>query len=412
MLTGFARMLAALRHPDFALYSAGNSAALVGMWMQRITTGWIGWELTHSTTWLGLLAFADLFPTVIVGIVAGAAADRWDHLTLGRVTQTLSALQALLLSAMLATGQLSVELLLAITLFQGAANAFGQPARLTVVHWLVPHELVQSAVALNSVIFNVARFFGPALAGLLIVWVGTAWTFLVIALAFASFLVFLLPVRLKRPPERRISRSLLADVSEGLRYVVQHHAILHLLLLFAGIGLFGRSAAELLPAFSAVVFSSGVIGLSVLSAALALGSVTGGLAIAARANLSGMTRIAVLSCFGTGVSILCFVFSPALWIAALCLAAFGFFITCHAIGTQTLVQMSAREDVRGRVLSLHGLINRGAPALGALAIGAAADLMGLVLPIAFAATVVIVCCIVMLRRLAAISRALEGVSEQ
>src|SRR5689334_12623637 len=83
-----------LRNPSFGLYSLGSAISLIGMWMQRIAVGWLTWELTHSGFWLGVVAFADFFPVVVVGPIAGALADRWDRLTVIKVSQTISLLQA------------------------------------------------------------------------------------------------------------------------------------------------------------------------------------------------------------------------------------------------------------------------------------------------------------------------------
>ena len=96
-LSGLASILGALRNPNYGVYTAGSGVSLIGTWMQRIATGWLAWELTRSGAWLGIIAFADLFPTVIVGPFAGAAADRLDRLRVTKVTQALGMLQAVTL---------------------------------------------------------------------------------------------------------------------------------------------------------------------------------------------------------------------------------------------------------------------------------------------------------------------------
>src|SRR5215467_12263693 len=162
------------RNPSFGLYSAGSAVSLIGMWMQRIAVGWLTWQLTGSGFWLGIIAFADFFPVVVVGPIAGAAADRWDRLTVIKISQTISLLQATLLFWLTATGSITLELLVALTAFQGVVVAFNQPARLALVPSLVPQTDLATAVAINSVIFNLARFIGPMLAGIAIVWWGIA----------------------------------------------------------------------------------------------------------------------------------------------------------------------------------------------------------------------------------------------
>src|SRR5262249_31310965 len=143
-----------LRNPNFGLYAGGSTVSLIGMWMQRIAVGWLTWQLTGSGFWLGIVAFAEFFPVVVVGPIAGAAADRWDRLTVVKISQTISLLQATLLFWLTATGYITIELLVALTAFQGVVVAFNQPARLALVPSLVPQTDLAAAVAINSVVFN------------------------------------------------------------------------------------------------------------------------------------------------------------------------------------------------------------------------------------------------------------------
>ena len=128
------RMLALpLRNANFALYSAGSAVSLIGMWMQRIAIGWLTWQMTKSGLWLGIIAFADFFPVLLIGPIAGAAADRWDRLRVVKTSQIISLVQATLLFALTASGHINIALLVALTALQGVVVAFNQPARLALV---------------------------------------------------------------------------------------------------------------------------------------------------------------------------------------------------------------------------------------------------------------------------------------
>ena len=166
-----------LRNPTFAIYSAGNAVSLIGMWMQRIAIGWLTWQLTESGLWLGIVAFADFFPVLLLGLIAGAAADRWDRLRVVKTSQAISMVQATVLFVLTATGHMNIGLLVTLTAIQGAVVAFNQPARLALVPSLVSSADLASAIALNAVIFNLARFIGPMFAGLAIVWSGVSAAF-------------------------------------------------------------------------------------------------------------------------------------------------------------------------------------------------------------------------------------------
>jgi MFS family permease len=132
--------------------------------MQRIAIGWLTWQMTKSGLWLGIVAFADFFPVVLIGPIAGAAADRWDRLRVVKTSQTISLVQATVLFALTASGHMNIGLLLALTALQGVVVAFNQPARLALVPSLVAERDLASAVAISSIVFNLARFVGPMFA--------------------------------------------------------------------------------------------------------------------------------------------------------------------------------------------------------------------------------------------------------
>jgi MFS family permease len=131
------RLALPLRNANYGIYALGSGVSLVGTWMQRISIGWLTWELTHSGLWLGIVAFADFIPVMLVGPIAGAAADRWDRLRVIKTSQTLSLLQATVLFVLTATGHMNIGLLVLLTALQGTFVAFNQPARLALVPSLV-----------------------------------------------------------------------------------------------------------------------------------------------------------------------------------------------------------------------------------------------------------------------------------
>jgi MFS family permease len=258
-----------LRNPGFGLYSAGSAISLIGMWMQRIAIGWLTWQLTHSGLWLGIVAFADFFPVVVVGPIAGAAADRWDRLKVIKVSQSISLLQATALFWLTATGHITIGLLVALAAFQGVVVAFNQPARLALVPSLVPHADLATAVAISSVVFNLARFIGPACAGPVIVWSGVSAAFAVNALSYLPFIAALAFIRIESTEVAPASRrNMMADLREGIRYTASHPAIGALLVLLTALGIGGRPLSELLPGIAANVFHSGAGGLSLLASSM------------------------------------------------------------------------------------------------------------------------------------------------
>lgn len=157
-----------LSNTGFAWYLAGNTGSIVGTWAQRVALLWIAWELTQSTTVLGLLAMADLLPSVAIAPLAGTIADRYDRLSLAKMLQWVSVLPPMLLLGLSLSGQLGIEWIVAVAVATGVINGFDHPIRMVLVGSLVERARVGGAVALNSMTFNLARMIGPVFGGLAI----------------------------------------------------------------------------------------------------------------------------------------------------------------------------------------------------------------------------------------------------
>ena len=396
LLAGLGNIPRTLAHRDFGVYVAGNSVSLIGTWMQRIGVGWLAWELSRSGAVLGLVAFADLFP--------GALADRVDRLQVIKVAQSLIMVQALALFALTATDAITVPLLVALVLFQGAVIGFNQPARLALISSLVPRSDLATAVAINSIVFNTARFVGPALAGIAIVAVDISAVFALNALSFLAFLFALSRLRLPTAAAPKAPRSMLGAVADGLRYALHHPGIGPILLLQAVLALCARPFVELLPGFAAEVFGRGAPGLAMLSSTIGIGAIVGGVWLAQRSDQGGLTRVVLGSSVLIALTVLAFALCRWFWPAVACVAFAGFAMVVAGAGTQTVLQTAVDEGMRGRVLSLFGLIFRGGPALGALVIGVASEAFGLQAPLAVGALLGLLAAVFLWRQRAAIDR--------
>lgn len=374
--SGFASIARAFRSRNYAIYVAGNSVSLIGTWMHRLANGWLAWELTHSTTWLGLIAFADLFPMVLVTPIAGTLVDRLDRRNVTMLSQALMLIQAVILAVLVATGGINIWLLLALTLFLGAVAALNQPARLSLIPALVDRADVNAAVRVNSIIFNLARFVGPLIAGVLISVAGIASAFALNAASTAVFLVALWRIRLPPQPLREAAATgLFGQLADGLRYTFSHPELARVLTLLAAASIFGRSLVELMPGFAGAVFGGGPQALSAMTAAIGVGAVAGGLTVGG--DETSLMRILVSGTFALAGSTVLVALMPEFWMVLGALALFGAALARTGIASQTLIQLQVDEAWRGRVLSIYGVLFRGAPAVGALAIGAASEFCGL-----------------------------------
>jgi MFS family permease len=375
-----------LRGRNARVFYAGSLASWTGLWMQRVAVEWLAWQLTHSPLWVGILAFCNLAPSVVASPLAGAAADRLDRVRLTQVSQMVSAIHAGILVTLLLTGLMRVQVLAGLEVCLGIAQAFSQPARQTLIPGLVSRADLPAAVALNSLTFNLARFIGPAIAGPVIAVWGVVPA---IAANCAAYLYASLSLGLMRiePAARRghaPEKSVWAEAAEGVAYVVRHPG-LGPLFAYAGIlGMFMRAVPEMLPPFVDHLFHRGASGLATLASTMGLAALVGGLLVAARGRLAGLSRIAVAGGLLLVVSTAGFVATADFTVGTICAGLMGAATTIHGIAVQTLLQNAAAGPMIGRVLSLWGMVIRAAPAAGALIFGAASEWLGLQAPVLIA----------------------------
>ncbi|MGV1947643.1 MULTISPECIES: MFS transporter [unclassified Agrobacterium] len=380
-----------LSRGQFAVYTAGNCISLVGTWMQRIACSLVVWDMTQSAAWLGALAAADLLPTIVVGPLGGAAADRWNVLKLNQLCQFILAVIATLVAALIYFDLLSLWTLIGAILFQGCIIALGQPARMSIVQELVSQDDVPRAVAINSMNVNLARLIGPALAGLLIVQFDVVWVFVLNAIATIVFVLIL--HRIKAPTtglRHQPAGNFLVEIVEGFRYVASNSGMRRILLLLLAGGIFVRAIAEMLPAFAAGFSAPAATGLAVLTSSMAFGSVTAGLTMNLYIVPSKLPIQVTMAWLLAALTAIAFALSHSLWLMALFAMGMGYLSSVSLVATQTFIQLAAPVGLRGRALSIHGLIFRASPSLGAMILGFTSDIFGLTMPVLASATVMIV----------------------
>lgn len=409
-----AKILGPFRHRMFAIYMGGNAFSMTGFWIQRTATAWLAWELTHSTTWLGIIVCADLLPTACFGFLAGAVADRWNRLRLLGLVQLLLALQAAALWILISSDQITIWLLLAFTSAHGMLNAISQPVRMVVVPSLVERVEIGPAVAMNAMIFNVARFVGPALGGVIIASVGIAAPYLINAFANAVFLVALVrlaPPNNQSPPNR--SLTVVEQLLQAIRYVSAHPGIGANLILVTALGFGGRAATEMLPAFADRIAGSGVRTFALMTVATACGSIVAALWIAGRAHtLSALFRTALAQLLICAIAVILFAATNSLWLALPLLVVAGFGVTAAGISLQTTLQLSVETSIAGRILGLYSQIFRGAPAIGALMLGIASEYIGLTAATSGGTLIIFIVCLWTHRNRARLVASLQSIADK
>jgi MFS family permease len=373
----------ALSHRNARIFFGASLTAWTGLWMHRIAVSWLAWEMTGSAFWVGMVAFCDLAPAVVASPVGGAVADRVDRVRLATLSQAAIGLQALAVAGLTAGGVMTIGLLLVLEVLGGIAASFAQPARQTLMPGIVPRGDLPAAVACNSLTFNLARFLGPALAAPLIAAFGVVPAILANALAYAIACATMPLLRIA-PEERRghaVSKSLFREVVEGIAYTARHAGLGPLLLYAALTAMLLRGIQEILPPFVERGFGLGAEALALLTAAFGVGALVTGLFIASRARLEGTTRLAVYAGLAQAAATAGFVATGWFPLGLLAGALIGAASSAHGISVQILIQSATSPEMRGRTLSLWGLITRACPAIGALALGASGEVFGLMWPV-------------------------------
>lgn len=402
----------ALLNRNYAIYIYSNTAAMIGEWIQRVGIGWLTWELTESTTWLGIIACADMVVTMLISPIAGAYADRSDRLRFIQRTVALTALQPLVLSLLYFIDSINIWVLVALAIYNGLLGAFNQAARLAIVPYLVKRADLSPAVALSSITYNISRFIGPAIAGTVIATAGVGYAFLLNLLFFIVFTIALFFITLNDAElPQRSGSHILTDTLEGLRYTTRHPGIGPVMFLLVVGSLGQRPFIELLPGYADLVFARGPEAFGWMVSMVGLGALCGAFYLALRPDLRGLTAVAVHVVLVGAVTLIVFSSVNDFHVAMACLLVIGASLSISATGVMTLVQSSVDSNMRGRVLSLYGLIFRGGPAVGALAMGFAAEHIGLHIPIAVGGVFCIVLWAWVARHLPRMAAVLEAESE-
>lgn len=363
----------ALSNRNFSIYFAGTLVVLHGLWIYRLTISWLAWDLTHSVFLVGVVSFCQFAPGIILGPVFGAAADRYDLIKMAVFIHAGMMVISLILAVITGLDRLTIEVLAGFALLQGMMGGAYTPTRLSLITKLVPRELFASATGYLAVAFNLSRFAGPALAGLIINFFGVAWSFGLFSCLVVPAIVSLYVVEpLESTTRERGDSHILSDLRDGLSYAATHPMIRWLLILVGTNGILARGLLELLPAVTELVFRGGSAEFAALTSAAGAGAIVASVVVTRTQNPSRLLRMApsaALACSG-----LLFVLgmTESYWVGLAVVAGLGGFCTLCGISVQALLQLEVDDEFRGRVLGLWGVFAIGATAMGGFLMGGVA----------------------------------------
>ena len=365
-----------LRHRNFRIYYLGQLVSLNGTWMQSVAQSWLIYRLTESGFMLGLVGTLTLLPNLVFGIYGGWLADRFSRQRLLMIVQALAMAQALLLGVLTVGGWVQPWHILVLALALGLAQAVETPVRQSFISQLVERPDLPNAIALNSSMFHLARFIGPAIAGVLVALVGEGPVFLINSATFVAVLISLCVIRLPVLPVDTDAKRGLSGIWSGLHYAWQHKLIRSLLATVAVVSLFGGAAVVLMPIFVDQIFSHGPESLGVFMGLLGAGSLTGALLLANQREYQRLERRVAFAAVAVAIGLMVFAFNHVYALALLTLYVIGFSSTTVFASSNALIQLSVPDYLRGRTMALFTIALHGMVSIGQLVLGTLADILG------------------------------------
>jgi len=357
-----------LKYRNYRLYFIGQLLSLSGTWMQQVALSLLVYRLTHSTFLLGLVEGATLLPVMMFGLVGGWVADRSRKKSILIVCQLVSMLQALILALLTFNNQIEVWHCVVLALLLGTVNAFEIPTRQSFLPQLIDRKDLVNAISLNSSIFNGARIIGPAIAGVAIPLFGEAACFFLNA---ASYMSTLLAYTLISSGNETASsgKDQSKGIGEGVRFILNSPTIVRLVFLGGVISLCGMNYNVLMPVFASEVLHGDVRTLAMLRAGAGLGAFTAALMLASRGKGEFLKRNLGFASIFFSLSLLLFANLKEYWLCQTVIVFVGFFLTSQLSGGHSLVQLTVKDDLRGRVLGIYLIVMMGFSPLGSLIIG-------------------------------------------
>lgn len=416
-LTGRRKAFRALRHRNYKLFFSGQMISIIGTWMQQTALPLVIIQKAPSDPglWLGIVGFLPLIPLVPLSLIAGSLADRFSKRNIIVLTQATMMLQALVLALLTGTGTIEIWHILILSAVSGAANAIDVPARQSfVVEMVGDREDLDSGIALNSAIFNLGRALGPVLAGLLIALKGPSVAFLINGLSFLAVIAGLLLMRLPPKPIVTKAPKMRAHLKEGMRYVWRHDTLRVLMSMVAVAAFLSIPFMTLMPVFvqstvlpDGTIQPIGVLAASarplndwacslmtcedpnavpfgVLMGAFGLGALLGALLVGMYGD-RGRGRLLTLGNIGLPLGLLVFAALQSFWLVAVVLFAVGIVFVLQNALTNTVVQLNAPDQLRGRVMSIYSMLFQGSMGAGRMQAGFTASLVGAPLAVALGA---------------------------
>jgi predicted MFS family arabinose efflux permease len=366
--TTLRRVFQAFQYRDFRLMWFGACTSSIGTWMQIVAQGWLIYRLSHSPFLLALDQFLGGIPIFLFSLIGGVVADRAERRKILLGSQYVQMASATILTVLVATGHVHVWHMLCLSFISGLAQAFGGPAYQALIPTLVKREDMPNAIALNSIQFNMAVTIGPALAGEALAKLGEQWCFGLNALSFLAPIISLSMITARYLPEKT-TESIFGSLKQGIVFVRKQGSMEALIVLAFCMTALSMPMRTYIPVFVKDVFHRGPETYGNLLSLMGIGSICGSLIVAGMGNASHKGRIALTGLISLGAGISVFSLSRSLPLSYAMLGLVGASMMAVFATVTSLVQMTATNQMRGRVMSVYNCAFRGGMPMGNLLSG-------------------------------------------
>jgi MFS family permease len=367
---GPAAAFALLRRRTFGPYFAGNALSASGTWFQNLAASLLVYRQTHSALLLGVLNFAQFIPILVLAPWAGGASDRWNRRSLLFVTQSMAIVLSGGLGLLAALGLARTEVVIADALALGVVSAFSAPAQQALITQLVDEPEVPTAVALNSMTFNLARAIGPASAALAVEYLGIPAAF---GLNAVSYLIFIAALVVIGPQAQRFVERPKSQLRASVELLQQRPQLVVYLIIVAAVGFASDPVNTLAPAWAHAFGHKDTVAGYIIGA-FGAGAVTAGLVVAGRVGGSRRRMFTTLLLLGGGL--VAFSLSPWLWLALPLLFVAGFGYLASNTHATSRLQLGVEPWQRGRIMALWSVAFLGLRPFASLLDGAIASAFG------------------------------------
>ena len=376
----------AFRHRDFRIFWFGLFLGHTGALFQSTAQAWLIFELTDSAFYLGLDGLCLGLPRIIFSAFGGAVVDRNDRRTLFLLNQGAFLVMAIFLGIMTSLGAIQVWHILAMSALTGFLLSFEQPIRQTILADVVSKDDLLNATSLYNLVFHGSVLFGPAIAGALIPLIGAGGCFFLNGFGHVLVLATILMIHIpKRAPGDGTKKSILRETAEVIVMAWRSPVFRSLFVTLTIISLFTKSYTQLMPVFARDILGVGAPGLGLLLMAPGAGAIVGGLAMASLRRSYQVRSLLMFLLCGFGFGLALFSASEIFYASLFLLFLTGAFHTALLSLIASLLQMYSTVNVRGRIMGLFGLLNRGLGPMGAFPLGALAAGIGAPLALGIAA---------------------------